>query len=217
MKQSNTPFSWSLFNKAPIVGIIRGLSEVSSILIAKTFLEAELYTLEVTMNTKGAIRIISNLRNDYPKLNIGAGTVCSLKECKEAIEAGAQFIVTPILNEEVIKYCVSLNIPIFPGAYSPSEIYQANNLGASAVKVFPATQLGTKYIKDVLGPLNTIKLLPTGGVTKENIKSFFEAGAIGVGMGSSLLHKEYISNDNFEALKEHVEKIKIEIQDFIKK
>lgn len=214
MENTNSSFSWSLFNKAPIVGIIRGQSKEVSFAIAKTSLEAELYTLEITMNTNEATTIIAHLRKNFPKLNIGAGTVCSLKECKEAIEAGAQFIVTPILNEEVIKYCVSKAIPIFPGAYSPTEIYKAWSLGASAVKIFPATQLGPKYIKDILGPLNTIELLPTGGVTKNTIKSFFEAGVKGVGMGSSLYDKNYIANNDFISLKEHFKEVKKEIHEF---
>ncbi len=212
--KTNTTFSWDLFYKAPIVGIVRGLSLDNCIEIAKTFLEAELYTLEITMNTKDVLKIISLLNTKFPELNVGAGTVCTLDDCKAAIKNGSQFIVTPIIDEHVINYCVSENIPIFPGAYTPSEIYKAWTLGASAVKVFPATQLGPKYIKDVLAPLNTIKLLPTGGVSKENIYSFFEVGATGVGMGSSLLHKQYIKDGDFNALKNHFINVKQQIQDF---
>ena len=214
MTQNNSSFSWDLFNEAPVVGIVRGLSKEITLNIAKTLLEADFYTLEVTMNTEGALELINELAKQFPKLNIGAGTVCTLDDCKNAIKAGAQFIVTPIIDEDVITYCVSENIPVFPGAYTPTEIYKAWSLGASAVKVFPATQLGSKYIKDVLAPLNEVKLLPTGGVSKDNITSFFNAGAVGVGMGSSLLHKEHIAAQNFTALKEHFVAIKQEIQDY---
>ncbi|WP_299627798.1 bifunctional 4-hydroxy-2-oxoglutarate aldolase/2-dehydro-3-deoxy-phosphogluconate aldolase [uncultured Tenacibaculum sp.] len=214
MTQNNSSFSWDLFNEGPVVGIVRGLSKEITLNIAKTLLEAEFYTLEVTMNTEGALELINELAKQFPKLNIGAGTVCTLDDCKNAIKAGAQFIVTPIIDEDVITYCVSENIPVFPGAYTPTEIYKAWSLGASAVKVFPATQLGSKYIKDVLAPLNEVKLLPTGGVSKDNITSFFNAGAVGVGMGSSLLHKEHIAAQNFTALKEHFVAIKQEIQDY---
>ncbi|WP_299838804.1 bifunctional 4-hydroxy-2-oxoglutarate aldolase/2-dehydro-3-deoxy-phosphogluconate aldolase [uncultured Tenacibaculum sp.] len=214
MTQNNSSFSWDLFNEGPVVGIVRGLSKEITLNIAKTLLEAEFYTLEVTMNTEGALELINELAKQFPKLNIGAGTVCTLDDCKNAIKAGAQFIVTPIIDEDVITYCVSENIPVFPGAYTPTEIYKAWSLGASAVKVFPATQLGSKYIKDVLAPLNEVKLLPTGGVSKDNITSFFNAGAVGVGMGSSLLHKEHIAAQNFIALKEHFVAIKQEIQDY---
>ncbi len=214
---SNTkPFSWELYNQAPIIGIVRNMPLSIVLKIAQAYVDAGLTTIEITMNTKDASKIISKLIHQFPNLNVGAGTVCTNEDLDKAIEAGSQFIVTPIINETLIKRTVSQNIPIFPGAFTPTEIHKAWSLGASAVKVFPATQLGVQYIKDVLGPLNTIKLLPTGGVTIDNIKSFFEAGAVGVGMGSSLLNKNYINNADFKGLKNHFDKIKIEINNFIK-
>lgn len=213
---NNLSFSWELYEKAPIVGIIRGVEMDTVLKIAKTYVEAGLYTIEITMNTKGAASIISALRAEFSNLNVGAGTVCSIDDLNSAIDAGSQFIVTPVINEEVIKSSVLRGVPIFPGAFTPTEIYKAWSLGASAVKVFPATQLGVTYIKDVSAPLNDIKLLPTGGVSLGNIKSFFEAGAIGVGMGSSLLDKKLIQEENYDDLKNHFIKIKTEIQEFIK-
>ncbi|MBJ7881535.1 bifunctional 4-hydroxy-2-oxoglutarate aldolase/2-dehydro-3-deoxy-phosphogluconate aldolase [Gelidibacter salicanalis] len=213
--KSKTSFNWDLYKKAPIVGIVRNAPLETILKIAETYLEANLYTIEITMNTEGAINIIRVLRKEFPTLNVGAGTVCSKDDLNNALSAGAQFIVTPIINEEVIKSTVSQNIPIFPGAYTPTEIYKAWSLGASAVKVFPATQLGTQYLKDVMGPLNQIKLLPTGGVSIHNIKSFFEAGAIGVGMGSSLLNTKLIQNGDFIGLKNHFQSIKNEIKDYV--
>jgi 2-dehydro-3-deoxyphosphogluconate aldolase/(4S)-4-hydroxy-2-oxoglutarate aldolase len=163
--------------------------------------------IEVTMNTPGVEKIITKLCAAYPNLNVGAGTVCNMEDLDRALKAGASFIVTPIISENVIQFCVKNNIPVFPGAYTPTEIYLADRLGATAIKVFPATQLGPRYIKDVLGPLNTLKLLPTGGITTSNIKSFFEAGAFGLGMGGSLFDKEIIKNQDFEALEKHFIKI----------
>ena len=212
----NTSFSWELYNKAPIVGIVRGLPTEMVKKIVEAYLAAGLHTIEITMNTKGVSEIIEYLTTEYPNLNVGAGTVCNMDDLNKALCAGSQFIVTPIINEEVIKACVSKGIPVFPGAYSPTEIYRAWALGASAVKIFPATQLGTQYVKDVLAPLNSIKLLPTGGVSKENIKAFFEAGAVGVGMGSSLLNKKCIQENDFIGLKNHFISIKNEIKDFVK-
>lgn len=214
MNNSN-PIFWERFQKAPIVGIIRGQSLEAVLQIAQVFQEAGLTTLEVTMNTDGAPFMISTLHRKFPSMNIGAGTVCSLSHLREAIDAGAQFIVTPIIDEVVIEHAVDENIPIFPGAFSPTEIYKAWSLGASAVKLFPATQLGVQFIKDVLGPLDQIKLLPTGGVSKSNIRSFFEAGVCGVGMGSSLIDKKMVNEEDFESLKKHFISIKAEIADFI--
>jgi 2-dehydro-3-deoxyphosphogluconate aldolase/(4S)-4-hydroxy-2-oxoglutarate aldolase len=133
--------------------------------IAALFFENGFTTLEVTMNSPGAADMIRKLSTDYEdRLNIGAGTVCTIADLNEALAAGASFIVTPVLVEEVIIAAVERNVPIFPGAYTPSEIYRAWSLGASMIKVFPATKLGPEYIKDVLAPLPQIRLLPTGGV-----------------------------------------------------
>lgn len=214
--ETSTSLFWERYKKAPIVGIIRGQPLDVVLKIAQSYEDAGLTTLEITMNTAGAATMISTLRSKFPNLNIGAGTVCSLLELREAIDAGAQFIVTPIIDETVITHAVAENIPIFPGAFSPTEIYKAWSLGASAVKVFPATQLGVQFIKDVLGPLDQIKLLPTGGVSKSNIKSFFEAGAYGVGMGSSLIDKKLVEAGDFEGLKKHFESVKAEVADLTK-
>jgi 2-dehydro-3-deoxyphosphogluconate aldolase/(4S)-4-hydroxy-2-oxoglutarate aldolase len=184
--------------------------------LAECYFNAGFNTLEVTMNTKGALDIIARLGRDYPDRNIGAGTVCTRDDLDQAIGAGARFIVTPTLDEEIIERAVAQNVPIFPGAYTPSEIHKAWKLGASAVKVFPATQLGPQYIKDVLAPLNQIKLLPTGGVSLENIKSFFQAGAVGVGMGSSLFNKKMIKERDYQGLKKHFLSIKKAVKEFVK-
>ena len=204
-------FSWELYNRAPIVGIVRGVSMGVMRDIAKAYQRAGLHTIEITMNTPGAAQMISMLRNEFQQLNVGAGTVCNLQDYEMAVAAGAQFIVTPIIDEVVIKTAVAQEIPIFPGAYSPTEIYRAWSLGASAVKIFPASQLGVQYIKDIAAPLNDIKVLPTGGGSLENIKSFFEAGVVGVGMGSSLFNKKLIQDRDFDGLTEHFIKIKAEI------
>lgn len=210
--KNNSGFSWELFDEAPVVGIVRGIPLEKVLKIAEVYVESGFTTIEITMNTAGATEIITVLRNRYPQLNVGAGTVCSLLDLTKAVNAGAQFIVTPIIDAEVIIKSVELNIPIFPGAYTPTEIYNAWKLGASAVKIFPATQLGTQYIKDIAAPLNKIKLLPTGGVSVSNINSFFQSGAIGVGMGSSLFDKKMVDEENFEGLKKHFVKIKNQIK-----
>ncbi|MCK0133842.1 bifunctional 4-hydroxy-2-oxoglutarate aldolase/2-dehydro-3-deoxy-phosphogluconate aldolase [Arenibacter sp. S6351L] len=207
-------FSWELYNRAPIVGIVRGVSMDVMRDIAKAYLKAGLHTIEITMNTAGAAEIISKLRGEFNDLNVGAGTVCNMEDYDRAEEAGAQFIVTPIIDEAVIRSAVAQGIPIFPGGYSPTEIYRAWSLGASAVKIFPASQLGVQFIKDISAPLNEIKLLPTGGVSLENIKSFFEAGVVGVGMGSSLFDKKLIEERDFEGLSDHFSKVKAEVKGF---
>ena len=205
---SKNSFSWEAYRKNPIVGIVRGFSMEKVLRILPVYIESGFHTIEITMNTEGVENIISTIAAKYPEINVGAGTVCNMSDLKRALNAGSQFIVTPIIDEEVIKHCVENKIPVFPGAYTPTEIYKAWSLGANAVKVFPASQLGVKYVKDVLGPLDQIKLLPTGGVSKDNIADFFALGCEGVGMGSSLFDKKLIAAQDWEGLGAHFKMIK---------
>lgn len=208
---ANRSFSWEKFQETPIIGILRGLTAEQVTELAPIYLNSGFFTLEITMNSPKVSETIATLIKDFPELNVGAGTVCNMKDLTKALEAGAQFIVTPIIDEEVITYCVKNDIPVFPGAFTPTEIYRAWSLGAFAVKLFPATQLGVQFIKDVSGPLNQIKLLPTGGISKENIKSFFDAGVVGVGMGSSLFDKKLIREHDLKGLANHFARIKAEL------
>ena len=199
-------FSWDRFYQVPIVGIIRGLSldQVKSIL--PVYVASGLTTIEITMNTKAADDIIRIARKTYPNLNVGAGTVCTEKDLKQALDAGAQFIVTPIIDKKVIGSCVKKKTPVFPGAFTPTEIYQAWSLGASMVKVYPAKALGPGYIKDVKAPLDQIKLMPTGGIGLDDIDAYKKAGADGYGIGTPLFVKQLIDEKNWDALKEHFQK-----------
>ena len=201
---SDSAFSWPLFNKMPIVGIIRHVSAADVSQILPVYQAAGLTTIEITMNTPDAESMIRAARQQYPDtLNVGAGTVCSEADLDLALAAGAQFIVTPVINKKVLKTCVKKGIPIFPGAFTPSEIYKAWSLGASMVKVFPTTQLGPGYIRDIKAPLNQIKLLPTGGITRQNMGDFLTAGADGFGIGSHLFDKQLIDEKNWDGLKNH--------------
>jgi 2-dehydro-3-deoxyphosphogluconate aldolase/(4S)-4-hydroxy-2-oxoglutarate aldolase len=209
-------FSHEAFEAMPVIGIMRNFSFEIIEKITPLYKEAGLTTLEVTMNSDGAYETIKNLSAAYPGLNIGAGTVCEMEDLHTALEAGASFIVTPILNEEVINYCVANKIPVFPGAFTPTEIYKAWKLGATAVKIFPASRFGPVYLKEIKAPLNNIRLLPTGGVSLDNIADFFKAGAMGAGMGSTLFDKEMISKKDFEGLHLHFKKMVSKVNELLK-
>ncbi len=196
-----------LFSKMPVVGIMRNFSNENIEAIVPLYKKAGLTTLEITMNSSNAEEVITHLSKNHPDLNIGAGTVCSIDDLEKALGAGASFIVTPIMDNEVMQVCRESNVAIFPGAFTPLEIYNAWKAGASAVKIFPATQLGAGYVKDVLGPLNQVKLLPTGGVSIDNIEAFFNAGAVGVGMGSTLFDKKFIGTQDYDSLFAHFQNI----------
>jgi 2-dehydro-3-deoxyphosphogluconate aldolase/(4S)-4-hydroxy-2-oxoglutarate aldolase len=204
---SQNPFSQALFKKAPIVGIIRNVSLEDVRHILPIFREAGLTTIEITMNTPGAEDIIRYaIEEESEGLNIGAGTVCTKDELENALEAGAQFIVTPVINKKIIKSCVKQGVPIFPGGYTPTELFNAWTWGATMVKIYPATALGPAYIKDLKAPLNKLKVMPTGGVSLENMDQFLKAGADGLGIGSQLFDKKMIQDKNWPGLKAYFEK-----------
>ena len=197
-------FSWDLFNKMPVVGIIRGLSVDEIDFVLPIYKEAGFTTIEITLNTPEALSVIGSLAKQYNgALNVGAGTVCTLDDLAAAIDAGANFIVTPIFKSEVVKKCVSLQVPIFPGAFSPTEIYEAWELGASMVKLYPASVVGPAYVSAVLAPLNKVKLMPTGGIHLSNMLAFMKAGATSLGIGSELFDKKIIQKRDSEAMLNH--------------
>jgi 2-dehydro-3-deoxyphosphogluconate aldolase/(4S)-4-hydroxy-2-oxoglutarate aldolase len=149
-----------------------------------------LRNLEITMGpaeTPQQIREARAIAGN--QMCIGAGTVLNLDLLEKALDAGATFIVTPIVNLDVIEECVRRKIPVFPGAYSPTEIWRAWELGATMVKVFPAETLGPGYIKAIKAPLPQVKLMPTGGVDLKTLEAYRKAGADGFGVGSPLFDR----------------------------
>ena len=197
-------FSWELFDKMPVIGIIRNLTVADINFVLPIYKQAGFTTIEITLNTPEALSVISSLALEYKgELNVGAGTVCTLDDLTDAVNAGANFIVTPIFKAEVVKKCVSMEVPIFPGAFSPTEIYEAWELGASMVKLYPASMVGPAYVSAVLAPLNKVKLMPTGGIHLSNMLAFMKAGATSLGIGSELFDKKIIQKRDSEAMLNH--------------
>ncbi|MFW5886885.1 MAG: bifunctional 4-hydroxy-2-oxoglutarate aldolase/2-dehydro-3-deoxy-phosphogluconate aldolase [Bacteroidota bacterium] len=189
------------FEKSPILGILRGIEEHMIDPLVEASLNARVQALEITMNTNNAPLLIKKMKDaSRGKLMIGAGTVLSLEEMHLAIDAGATFIVMPVLVEEITSYCAKNNIPVFPGAYTPQEIYNAWNAGATMVKVFPAKFFGPGYLKEVKGPFSKIELLACGGVDKNNIGSFFSNGASAIAFGGSIFQKEWLKNQEYDKI-----------------
>lgn len=199
-------FNVSLFVSRPAIAIIRHLTLSQVKVFMPHFLATGFTTIEVTMNTNEKSDIIAFLLKSYPELNVGAGSVCSIDDAQWAIDHGCHFLVTPVMIPEVILFAKSKNTVIFPGAFTPTEIFTAQELGAFAVKVFPAKTLGPDYIKQLKAPMNHLKLVPTGGVDVSNIKLFFDAGAYGVGIGSTLLNSSLL-NASQEVLVAHFKTI----------
>jgi len=206
-------FNIELFEKAPIIGIMRNINEETVKSILPVYFKSGFNSVEITMNSRKAVEIIKSSVKEFPEMNIGAGTVCTMEELDLACDAGASFIVSPILSIEIIKKSIERKVAVFPGALTPTEIFKAHSLGATAVKVFPITSFGPKYVKDLIAPLGNMKLIPVGGVSKNNIRAFFENGSYGVGMASSLFSKNLISKNSMEELSQHFKSILNEIQD----
>ena len=164
--------------------------------------------VEITMSVPGAMDVIKDVsRSIGDKALIGAGTVLDAETARQAIEAGAEFIVGPVLDLGVIEIAHQYEKVVIPGAFSPGEIVAAWQAGADIVKVFPATVLGPGYLKDLGGPLPQIRLCPTGGVTVENAGEWIKAGACCVGIGTDLLDKKAIAEDRYEVLTEKAQRL----------
>jgi len=164
--------------------------------------------IEITMTVPGAVESIRTLSATMPAdVLIGAGTVTTAQIAEDVISAGAKFVVSPILNIDVINVCKKHAVACMPGCYTPTEIFTAWSAGADVCKVFPATSLGPKYFKDLSGPFPHIKLMPTGGVTIENVGEWITAGAVAVGIGSDLLDKKAIDEGRYEVLTERAAKM----------
>ncbi len=188
-------FSTELFQQVPVVGILRGFDPDLMCGLVGAVRRGGLTNLEVTMNSPAASEQIAiAVREAGGSLNVGAGTVTSLPLLEQALAAGAQFIVTPTVTEPVIGECVRRGIPVFPGAFSPTEIYRAWELGATMVKLFPAEKLGPSFVRGIKGPLPQIKLMPTGGVDLKTLEAYWKAGAEGFGIGGPLFDPARVGN-----------------------
>lgn len=158
--------------------------------------------IEITWNSDRAPELISNLRAELPDCTIGSGTLLDVLQLREAIAAGAQFLFTPHVNPVLIHAAVEAEVPIIPGAMSPTEIVTAHQAGASCVKVFPISAVGgVSYIKSLQAPLGEIPLIPTGGVTLENAKEFIKAGAIAVGLAGELFPQKLVQLGDWESIR----------------
>jgi 2-dehydro-3-deoxyphosphogluconate aldolase/(4S)-4-hydroxy-2-oxoglutarate aldolase len=195
-------------DEIPLLGILRGAAEKDLVPLLEIFSRQRLDYLEITMNTEGAADLIRKACiYKEGRIRIGAGTVLSLKDLKTATRSGAEFIVTPSVCTEVIQVCVKEKIPVFPGAFSPTEIHNAWNLGATMVKVFPAGQLGSDYIKAIKGPFNTIRMMAVGGISEKNAIEYFKAGVDAVGFGSSTIKPVWLKANRYDLIEHSIKEL----------
>jgi 2-dehydro-3-deoxyphosphogluconate aldolase/(4S)-4-hydroxy-2-oxoglutarate aldolase len=164
--------------------------------IAEALYNGGVRLLEITLNSENALPLIEALRENFKqRMLIGAGTVLTTADARNAMAAGASFLISPSLDTEVIKITKDAGAVSIPGAYTPTEIVQAYKYGADIVKVFPCPDAA--YIKNILAPLNHIRLMPTGGIDASNIKLYANAGAVAFGIGSALVNNKAIINEPY--------------------
>jgi 2-dehydro-3-deoxyphosphogluconate aldolase / (4S)-4-hydroxy-2-oxoglutarate aldolase len=162
--------------------------------------------IEVTMTTPNALGVIENLSKTMgDDIIVGVGSVLDPQTARDAINAGARFVVSPIFKPEIVNTVKKMNIPVMPGAFTPTEIQAAYENGADIVKVFPADVVGMAFFKAIKAPMPHLKLMPTGGVTLTNAGEWLRAGACAVGVGTALLDKKAIDDNNFNKLTENAE------------
>jgi 2-dehydro-3-deoxyphosphogluconate aldolase/(4S)-4-hydroxy-2-oxoglutarate aldolase len=188
-----------------LVPVVRVSSAQEAIDVADAIKEGGVSFIEITMSVQGAIEVIRELTQKYKdKIIMGAGTVLDPETGRAALLAGAQFIVSPTLNLDLIHLAHRYSAVVIPGTMTPTEILTAWNAGADLVKVFPAAQVGgPEYIKALRGPLPQILLVPTGGVNLQNAGAFIRAGATALGAGGELVDKKAVKEKKFNIITEN--------------
>jgi 2-dehydro-3-deoxyphosphogluconate aldolase/(4S)-4-hydroxy-2-oxoglutarate aldolase len=159
--------------------------------------------IEITMTTPDALAAIERVAAAYADddpVRIGAGSVLDGPTARQALSAGAEYVVSPVLKAEMIEMCHRYDVPAIPGAFTPTEVQRAHELGADVVKVFPASAMGPGYFGALQGPMPHVKLMPTGGVSLDNAGQWIEAGARVVGVGSALLDEQALAAGDFDQI-----------------
>ena len=201
----------SILNKIidnKVIAVIRSTTSDDLSSFIDVIVESGINSIEITLTTPNALSIIKQLRRNYKSsILLGAGTVMDLDSAKKGLDAGAEFIVSPIYNIEVINYLKKNRFPIISGAFSPTEIYKSYHAGVDMIKIFPANLLGIENFKSIQDIMPNIPLMPTGGLTFENARNWLDAGADVLGIGSSLLNDQIVSNKDYDTLKLNSQKI----------
>ncbi len=197
-----------------IIAVIRVKEYSLAKMITETLLEAGFKGIELTMTIENGSALIKEMKDKYPKSIIGAGTIMTADKCLEVIESGADFVVSPCKLKEVSEICNKNNTLCMLGIATPTEAFEAYNLGCTIVKAFPGDVLKPQFIKDIKGPMPYIQVMPSGGVALDNIKQWFENDAYAVSVGSALY--KGINKENLEVLTERAKVYLDEVEKYTK-
>ena len=199
------------FNVA--VAIIRLADSTKLIRVCEAIFEGGVKSIEITMTVPNAISVIKeSVKKLGDQMLIGVGSVLNAETAMKAIDAGANYVVSPIFKKEIIEVAHKNDVPALPGCFTPSEIQTAFETGADIIKIFPADVLGMAFFKSILAPMPHLKLMPTGGVTLTNAGDWIKAGACAVGIGTALLDKNAIAQENYKLLTNNAQLIMANIE-----
>ena len=194
---------YEIINKERIIPVVVLDNAEDAVPLAKALLAGGIHTMEITMRTDAAIDAIRTIKSEVPEIILGAGTVLHLSQAKEAVEAGATFLVSPGLNGEIVSYALENNVAIVPGVVTPTEIMRASSLGINTLKYFPAGQFGgAKTIKALGGPFRQTYFVPTGGVSPKNLTDYLELPNVTAVGGSWLSPGALIKEGKWEEITE---------------
>ncbi len=204
-----------IFFEEKIVAVVRVTNEEKLTKVINAIYEGGIKIIEITMTVPNAIQQIEKISEKFgDKIVVGVGSVIDKQTAKDAVSAGAKYVVSPVIKKEIIETAVNLGVPVMPGAFTPTEILSAWEMGADVVKVFPADVLGMSFFKGVLAPMPFLKMMPTGGVTLTNAGDWLKAGACAVGVGTALLESEAIKNGDYFKLTENAKTIVKSVKNF---
>ena len=194
--------------KRKVVAVLRVKEEEKLKKVIQAIAAGGISIAEITMTAPNAIKLIEKMSKELDEnIIIGVGSVLSKEVAEEAINAGAKYVVSPILKKEIIEIAQKYDVPVMPGCFTPTEIYSAFEMGADIAKVFPADVVGMPFFKAILAPMPHLKLMPTGGVSLTNAGDWLKAGACAVGIGSALLDDKAIKEENYLKLTENAKVI----------
>ncbi len=206
----------SLFERVTecgVIAVLRAKSSAELLDVSNALYAGGVTAIEVTMTTPGALEVIKGVASELGgKVVVGAGTVLDPETARACILAGADYVVSPTLNEETVRLTKRYGKVSIPGAFTPTEVLRAWDSGADAVKVFPTSSVGPQYLKDLKGPLPQIPLVPTGGVSVETCGDFIRAGAIAVGAGSALVDSKAVAAGNWQAITDTAKRMVEEVR-----
>lgn len=197
--------------EAGIVAVVRTETSGQAIEVVKALAAGGVLASEITFTVPGAADAMAAVhelhrKGDLPEgLVLGAGTVVTAEQARQAVDAGARYLVSPHTSQEVLRIAMERDVAALPGALTPGEVLRAHESGADIVKIFPAARMGPSYLKDLRGPFPQIPLMPTGGVSVSNVREWIDAGAVAVGVGSELVHKASVAAGDWAELTRRAE------------